>query len=371
MSTTLSTNRRFSVKNLPIIAQIRTSEGVQRFMLVAGVAITALVILIAILAPLIAPYSWSQTKANGVAFGTQQAPSASNIWGTTVSGYDVFSRVIWGSRTAVIVIICSLLASAIIGVVVGLVSGYLGGWLDRMLVMVADAMYAFPSLLLAIVLSIILTGGQSSYWGGIFSAAGSITVVFVPQYFRVIRAEAIRLKAEPFVEAPRVLGASTPSIMFRHVLRNATRSLPLLMTLNCSEAVFTLAGLGFIGFGIEPTAAAEWGYDLNRAISDVTAGIWWTALYPGLAIVLTVLGITLMGESLNDLADPRLRRRRGAVPQDEDTAQSEPHLVDISTSTARHYVVREPGETLPGVPLPPADTPSRAADPLPELKEES
>jgi peptide/nickel transport system permease protein len=98
--------------------------------------------------------------------------------------------------------------------------------------------------------------------------------------------------------------------MFRHVLRNATRTLPLLFTLNSSEALLTLAGLGFLGFGIEPTSAAEWGYDLNRAVGDVTSGIWWTAVFPGLAIVLAVLGVTLVGESLNDLADPRLRGRR-------------------------------------------------------------
>jgi peptide/nickel transport system permease protein len=114
--------------------------------------------------------------------------------------------------------------------------------------------------------------------------------------------------------------------MFRHVLRNSTRTLPLIFTLNSSEAILTLAALGFLGFGIEPTSAAEWGYDLNRSISDVTSGIWWTSIFPGAAIVLIVLGITLIGESLNDLADPRLRTRRrasGATPEDAEAA-SEP-----------------------------------------------
>jgi peptide/nickel transport system permease protein len=144
------------------------------------------------------------------------------------------------------------------------------------------------------------------------AAAVSITVVFVPQYLRVVRAEVVRVKAEAFVESARVIGASNGRIMFRHVLRNSTRTLPLIVTLNASEAIATLAALGFLGFGIEPTAAAEWGYDLNKSISDVAAGIWWTAVPPGLAIVLAVLGITLIGESLNDLADPRLRARRRA-----------------------------------------------------------
>ncbi len=175
---------------------------------------------------------------------------------------------------------------------------------------VCDAIYSFPSLLLAIVMAIAISGGQSSKWGGILAAAIAITVVYIPQYFRVIRAETVRIKAEPFVEAAKVIGAPTGRIMFRHVLRNATRTLPLIFTLNSSEALLTLAALGFLGFGIEPSAAAEWGYDLNKALSDVTSGIWWTALFPGLAIVLAVLGITLVGESLNDLADPRLRGRR-------------------------------------------------------------
>jgi len=100
--------------------------------------------------------------------------------------------------------------------------------------------------------------------------------------------------------------------MFQHVFRNSTRSLPLVFTLNASEAILTLAGLGFLGFGIEPNSAAEWGYDLNKAVADVTNGVWWTSLWPGIAIVLVVMGLTLTGESLNDLSDPRLRLRKRA-----------------------------------------------------------
>ncbi|MGO1354099.1 MAG: ABC transporter permease, partial [Brachybacterium tyrofermentans] len=161
-----------------------------------------------------------------------------------------------------------------------------------------------------IVMSIVISGGQSGAWGGIMAAAISITVVFVPQYFRVIRAEVVRLKAEPFVEAAKVIGTGHRRIMGTHLLRNSTRTLPLIFTLNSSEAILTLAALGFLGFGIEPTSASEWGYDLNRAMSDATSGIWWTGLFPGLAIVAAVLGVTLVGESINDLNDPRLRTRR-------------------------------------------------------------
>ncbi|MCS5733036.1 ABC transporter permease [Herbiconiux daphne] len=308
--TTLPPTKPGLLSRLPVLKQLRQSVGLQRGMLIAGLALTAVFILVAIFAPFIAPYGFAQLRDASGPFGAQQPPSAAHIMGTTVGGYDVFSRVIWGAQTAILVIIIAVLCSIFAGILLGLVSGYIGGWLDRVLVVIADAIYAFPSLLLAIVLSIAISGGQSSLWGGILAAALSITVVFIPQYFRVIRAETIRIKAEPYVESAKMLGASAPRIMFRHVLRNATRTLPIIFTLNSSEALLTLAGLGFLGFGIEPTAAAEWGYDLNKALSDVTSGIWWTALYPGLAIVLAVMGITLVGESLNDLADPRLRGRK-------------------------------------------------------------
>lgn len=307
---------------LPVVHQLRQSVGLQRGMLVAGLVLTGLFVLVAIFAPLIAPFGFAQLRDIEGPFGSQQPPSAEHLFGTTVGGYDVLSRVLWGAQTALYVIIIAVILSLFAGVLLGLVSGYFGGWLDRVLVVVCDAIYAFPSLLLAIVMAIVISGGQSNLWGGVFAAAISITVVFIPQYFRVIRAETVRIKAEAYVESAKVLGASNGRVMFRHVLRNATRTLPLIFTLNASEAILTLAGLGFLGFGIEPTAAAEWGYDLNKALSDVSSGIWWTALYPGLAIVLVVLGITLVGESLNDLADPRLRGRRRVAQASGEVAET-------------------------------------------------
>jgi peptide/nickel transport system permease protein len=311
--TTPYSPRRSLASRIPLFDQVRSSIGLQRGMLVAGVVITLVFLLVAILAPVISPFGFSQLRSGGEAFGAQQPPSPSHLLGTTVGGYDVLARVLWGAQTALLTIIVSVLLSIFIGIALGLISGYLGGWLDRVLVVVCDAVYAFPSLLLAIVMSIVISGGRSDLAGGILAASISITVVFIPQYFRVIRAETVRIKSEAYVESAKVIGTRAPRIIVRHVLRNATRSLPLLLTLNSSEALLTLAGLGFLGFGIEPSAAAEWGYDLNKALSDVTSGIWWTALFPGLAIVLAVLGITLVGESLNDLADPRLRGRRAAV----------------------------------------------------------
>ncbi|MDQ0101092.1 peptide/nickel transport system permease protein [Paenarthrobacter nicotinovorans] len=313
MSTpTLTPPRQPLFSRLPVISHLKKSVGLQRGMLVVGVVFSGLFILTSIFAPLLAPYGYSQLSDASGSFPTQQAPGGKHLLGTTVGGYDVLSRVVWGSQTAVTVIIVSVAMSLFLGVALGLLSGYFGGWLDRILVVVADAIYAFPTLLLAIVISIVISRGQSSFWGGIFSCAFSITVVFVPQYFRVIRAETIRLKAEPFVESAKVLGASSMRIIGRHIFKNATRTLPLMFTLNASEAILTLAGLGFLGFGIEPTSAAEWGFDLNKALADTSSGIWWTGVFPGIAIVLTVLGLTLVGESINDLNDPRIRGRKRA-----------------------------------------------------------
>jgi peptide/nickel transport system permease protein len=313
MAAVSPTRTRSLVARLPVVHQYRQSVGLQRGMLTAGLVICAIFLLAAIFAPLLAPYGFAQLSVDGERFGARQPPSAEHLLGTTVGGFDVLSRVIWGSQTALMVIVVAVALSIFLGILLGLVSGYFGGWLDRVLVVVADAIFAFPTLLLAIVAAIVISRGQSDLWGGVFAAAISITVVFIPQYFRVIRAETIRIKSEAFVESAQVIGASTARVMFRHVLRNATRTLPLIFTLNASEAILTLAGLGFLGFGIEPTKAAEWGYDLNRSIADVTSGIWWTSVFPGAAIVLVVLGITLVGESLNDLADPRLRTRRRAA----------------------------------------------------------
>lgn len=297
-------------KKLPVISHVLQSSGLQRGMLVTGLIICGVVLICAVFAPLIAPYGYADLGDENGRFAPQQGPSAQHIWGTTVTGFDVFSRVIWGARTAVFVIVVAVIASVFLGVILGLLSGYIGGWLDRVLVVVADAIYAFPSLLLAIVMTIVISGGQSTVVGGVVAAGISITVVFVPQYFRVVRSETVRLKAEPFVESAQVLGDSNLRIIARHIYPNATRNIPLIFTLNSSEAILTLAALGFLGFGIEPTSAAEWGYDLNKSLSDVTSGIWWTALFPGLAIVFTVIGITLVGESMNDLNDPRLRLRK-------------------------------------------------------------
>src|SRR5690554_5404667 len=167
MTTPVPPQRPSLWKRLPVVHQLRQSVGLQRGMLIAGLVITGIFLLTAALAPVLAPFGYGQLRDDDGTFGAQQPPSAEHLLGTTVGGYDVLSRVIWGSQTAVLVIVIAVMLSIFAGVILGLVSGYLGGWIDRVLVVICDAVYAFPSLLLAIVMAIVISGGQSSLFGGI------------------------------------------------------------------------------------------------------------------------------------------------------------------------------------------------------------
>ena len=250
-------------------------------------------------------------------------------------------------------ILLAVAISIVIGVPLGLVSGYLGGWLDRVLVLVTDALFAFPSLLLAIIVNIAVAGGTSSKLGGILAAAISITVVYVPQYFRVVRNATVAAREEPYVEAARALGASPRVIMTRYIFGNVVQTVPVIATLNAGDAILTLAGLGFLGYGIEPSAGAEWGHDLSRAVSDTAAGIWWTGLYPGLAIVLIVVGVTLVGESLNDVLNPLLRTFKVSAGRpagaDRDADEQRSRRIDRTGPVRRGHarLVRRPGRAGP------------------------
>ena len=262
-------------RRIPGAGLLSMTAGLQRITLITGLVLVTGFVFVAVFAPLLAPYGLAQNS-------TRENTS-----------------------------------SLLVGVPLGLLSGYVGRWVDRVLVLVMDAIYAFPTLLLAIVVSIVVAGGTSSSLGGMLSAAIAITVVYVPQYFRVVRNATVAVKTEPYVDAARVTGASTARIMFRHILSNVTGSLPVIITINAADAILTLAALGFLGFGIEPTQAAEWGYDLNKALNDVSNGIWWTSIFPGTAIVLVVLGMTLVGESIDETLNPLLRTRRAVTTVDE------------------------------------------------------
>jgi peptide/nickel transport system permease protein len=283
------------------------TTGMARWMLVAGIVITAIFVICAIFAPLLAPYGFAQASADGVRFPKAGAPSGDHWFGTDRLFFDVLSRTIWGARTAIEVVVLSILICVVVGVPLGLASGYYGGWFDRILLLVMDALFAFPSFLLAIVFSFLLT---DILGGSVLAVALSLSAIYIPQYFRVVRNTTVSAKEAAYVEAARAIGASDFVIMRRYLFQNVVQSVPVIGTLNAADAILTLAGLGFLGLGIQSTDAAEWGHDLNRALSDAGSGVWWTGLYPGLAIVLLVTGLTLVGEGLNETINPTLRRRR-------------------------------------------------------------
>ena len=288
-------------------APVTEARGMTRAMLWLGTGITVGFILLALLAPVIAPYEFDQfSSPDEGRFAQLEAPSRDHLMGTNVQSTDVLSRVIWGTQTELKVVLISLFFSISIGVPLGLLSGYFGGKLDRALVLIMDALFVFPFLLLAIVIAFLLADRVGQ---GIFSAAIAITVVYIPLYFRVVRNHTISIREEPFVEAARALGAKPFTIIRKYVFFNVVQNVPPIATLNAADAILTLAALGFLGYGIQPSAGAEWGYDIQRAVSDAASGIWWTGLFPGLAIVLLVTGLTLLGEGLNETINPVLRKR--------------------------------------------------------------
>jgi peptide/nickel transport system permease protein len=334
-----------------LLSPFSKTSGVARWMLVVGAVITGVFVVCAVFAPWIAPYGFAQFQdSNGKRFVKLGHPDSQHPLGVTDLQTDVLSRVIWGARTALEVVSLAVVASLIIGLVLGLVSGYVGGWVDRILVLIMDSLYAFPSFLLAIVCAFLFTNiiGTNLWFlsSGVIAAALSLTVIYIPQYFRVVRNTTISAKEATYVEAARALGASGGTIMRRYLFGNVIQSVPVIGTLNAADAILTLAGLGFLGIGIQPDEAAEWGYDLQRALDDNGVGVWWTSVYPGLAIVLLVTGLTLVGEGLNETVNPILRRRRllPVVMPPRVAAQSAARPVDRSDDRG---VATAPAEEQP------------------------
>jgi peptide/nickel transport system permease protein len=255
-----------------------------------GVVIVLVYLMIALLTPLFTHLGVLPDVNAGLDNPIYAPPSWQHWCGTDRLGRDVCSRTLAGSGVALQVVAIALVSALVIGVPLGMVSGYLGGWLDRGLVLLMDTLYTLPVLLLSVVLAFLLGKGLPN-------AAAALCVVYVPQYFRVVRNQTAQVKAELFVEAARSLGAGPIWILRRYLFRNVITSVPVLLTLNAADAVLVLGGLGFLGLGL-PETVPEWGSDLQQALSALPTGIWWTALYPGVAMFVLVLGLSFLGEGL-------------------------------------------------------------------------
>ena len=268
---------------------------------IIGLIITVSFILIALLAPTLQTWGWLQNPTESLSNPIHESPGASYWFGTTRQGYDVFSRTLFGSQAALKVVILATTLSLILGVPLGLVSGYLGGKVDKVLLFLMDTIYTLPGLLLSVTLAFVV--GK-----GVINAAIALSIAYVPQYYRLVRNHTVSVKTELFIEAAQAMGASTSRILSRYLFFNVIQSVPVLFTLNAADAILILGGLGFLGLGLPPEIP-EWGHDLRLALDALPTGIWWSATFPGLAMTLMVTGLSLVGEGLSEILNPKLRNR--------------------------------------------------------------
>ena len=270
-------------------------------LLVVGLVLTIIFILIALFSPLLQAIGLIQDPTDILSNYPLQAPSSAHWFGTNVRGYDVFSRTLFGARAALSVVFLATGLSLVIGVPLGLISGYLGGKIDRVLLFLMDTLYTLPGLLLSVALAFVL--GR-----GIVNVAIAVSIAYIPQYFRVVRNQTASVKNELFIEAARAIGASPSRILSKYLFFNVVQSVPVLFTLNAADAILVLGGLGFLGLGL-PEEVPEWGHDLKEALADLSTGIWWTTLFPGLAMTTMVVGLSLLGEGLSEILNPLSRKR--------------------------------------------------------------
>ncbi len=255
-----------------------------------GAVIVLCYFLAALITPLLCRFGVLPDANFGLENPIYAPPSLGHWCGTDRLGRDVCVRTLEGAGVALQVVFVAVFLAVIVGVPFGMLSGYLGGVTDRLLVLIMDTIYTVPVLLLSVVIAFLL--GR-----GIANAALALCVVYVPQYFRLVRNQSAQVKSELYIEAAKAIGAGPVWIMRKYLFRNVITSVPVLLTLNAADAVLVLGGLGFLGLGL-PESIPEWGSDLNMALSAVSTGIWWTALFPGIAMFGLVLGFSFLGEGL-------------------------------------------------------------------------
>ena len=279
-----------------------------RVMIEARWPVLALVILLATaiaaaFGPALAPFDPNrQNLILRLADPMSSGPDGSVFWlGSDVLGRDVLTRLLYGARISLLVGIAAIAVGGTIGIIAGLLSGYFGGWVDDVIMRLGDIQLAFPFILLAIMFLVVLGSG---IWN-------LILVLGVGQwvtYARIVRADTLALREKEFVEAARALGDSTTSIIFRTILPNILAPLTVIASFNVASVILSEAALSFLGLGVPPSVPT-WGSMLAESRDTLVANKWWLAVFPGVAIVLTVLSFNILGDWLRDFLDPRLRER--------------------------------------------------------------
>jgi peptide/nickel transport system permease protein len=261
-----------------------------------GAAIVVAMVLLAMFAGVVTPYDPTEMRVTDAL----KAPSMAHPFGTDRFGRDVLSRTIHGSRIALGVALSSIALAFIVGTLLGLVGGYVGGWLDLGIGRVMDVLFSFPTLILAIGIAAMLGPGLDN-------AALAIAVVYAPLFSRVARAPVIAERAREYVSAALGLGAGPLRVIFRHILPNVLAPLIVQVSVSLAYAILTEAALSYLGLGTQPPAPS-WGTMLNEGRTYLETAPW-MSVFPGLAIMLAVLGFNLLGDGLRDVLDPQLRGR--------------------------------------------------------------
>jgi len=268
---------------------------------VVGLVIFVLLVLTALFADWLAPHSSTLQYRDALLLPPpwQEGGRAEFLLGTDPVGRDILSRLIKGSQYSLFIGIVVVSIALVGGVIIGLVAGFFGGWLDALIMRVMDVILAFPSLLLALVLVAVLGPGLTN-------AMIAIAIVYQPHFARLTRAAVMAEQRREYVSAARVAGAGNLRLMFLTILPNCVAPLIVQATLSFSSAVLDAAALGFLGMGAQPPAP-EWGTMLAEAREFISRA-WWVATFPGLAILISVLAINLMGDGLRDALDPKMKR---------------------------------------------------------------
>ena len=268
-----------------------------------GLLLLSLLVLFAIFANIIAPNDPTPSPpdlslALKPGFWTEEGVPGMPL-GSDALGRCVLSRLIFGARVSLSAGFVAVGISLILGIAMGTVAGYFGGWIDSTIMRVVDIMFAFPPLLLAIVIVAVI--GQ-----GLDKAMIAIGIVYTPQMARIIRSSVLYIKEMEYIEVQKAVGSSNLRVIFKHVIPNSVAPVIVYGTLMLATAILDAAALGFLGLGAQPPTP-EWGAMLSKSYQYIVSGAWWAATFPGIAILLSVLGLNLLGDGLRDILDPRLK----------------------------------------------------------------
>jgi peptide/nickel transport system permease protein len=289
----ITADRQINVKRVSELRRfLRVFLG--RKLVIFGMVITLLIIIMAIFAPILAPYDPYKLGVGNIL----ESPSSHHLLGTDYLGRDVLSRIIYGAQTSLVVGVVVVAVAAVIGMGLGMLAGYYGGWLNAIIMRCIDALMVFPMILLAMVIATLLGGG-------LWNVVISLTVALIPIYARVMCAQTLSVKETDYVIAERSIGASNTRIMLRHVIINTLPPLIVIMTMMLGSVILAEAGLSFLGIGIVPPTPS-WGSMVNDG-RDYLLDHPLLSFAPGLAIMLIVFSINMVGDGLRDALDPRLR----------------------------------------------------------------